>query len=54
VAYLKKVAPAGLDLRPIEMALECRQAKCSAEDVFALGTDLERQYQATLDYIDKA
>ena len=53
VGYLQKVKPPGLDLRPIEMALACRQEKCTAEEVVALKTDLERQFQATLSYIER-
>ena len=53
VEHLKKVSPSGLDLRPIAMALECRRGKCSAEDVFGLRTDLQRQYEATLAYINR-
>ena len=52
VEYLGTVAPAGLDLRPIQMALECRRGKYSAENVFAFRTDLQRQYQSTSAYID--
>ena len=52
VEYLGKVSPAGLDLQPIKMALECRRGNCSAEDIFALRTNLQRQYEATLAYIN--
>ena len=51
VTYLHQVQPAGLDLGPIDMALMCRLAKCSAEDVFAVGTDLVRQRDAAIKYI---
>jgi len=51
VEYLRNVRPPGLDLGPIEMALACRQGKCSAEDVFSLNADLTRQFERTLAYI---
>lgn len=51
VEYLRNVRPSGLDLGPIEMALACRQGKCSAEDVFALKADLNREFERTLVYI---
>ena len=51
VAYLREVRPAGLELVPIEMALACRQDKCSAEEVFAFNADLNRQFESTVSYI---
>jgi len=51
VAYLHQVQPPGLDLEPIDMALACRQEKCTAEDVFALHTDLNRQCESAVSYI---
>lgn len=51
VAYLHHVQPPGLDLKPIDMALECRNEKCTAEAVFALRTNLDRQCEAALTYI---
>jgi len=51
VNYLHQVCPPGLDLKPIDMALACRQEKCAAEDVFALTPDLMRQFDATISYI---
>ncbi|HKY08514.1 MAG TPA: hypothetical protein VJQ55_09740 [Candidatus Binatia bacterium] len=51
VAYLHKVQPTGLDLKPIDMALACRQGKCQAEDVFAMRTDLSAQCESALSYI---
>ena len=51
VQYLHRVQPAGLDLRPIDLALACRQEKCSADDVFALRTNLESQFASTLSYV---
>jgi len=51
VEYLHEVKPFGLDLKPIDMALACRYEKCAAEDVFALRTDLNRQYNSAVSYI---
>jgi hypothetical protein len=51
VEYLGSVKPPGLDLKPIAAALRCRRGECSAEDVFGLRTDLERQCQSALAYI---
>jgi hypothetical protein len=51
VEYLHQVQPPGLDLKPIDMALVCRNEQCTAEDVFAQGTDLNRQCESTLSYI---
>ena len=51
VAYLHQVEPFGLDLKPIDMALACRQEKCMADDVFKLHTDLNRQCEAAVEYI---
>lgn len=51
VDYLHQVQPSGLDLKPIDMALACRNEKCTAEDVFALGTDLIRQCQSAIRYL---
>jgi hypothetical protein len=51
VEYLHQVQPPGLDLKPIDMALACRNEKCTADDVFALHADLNRQCEAALNYI---
>jgi hypothetical protein len=51
VEYLRNVRPAGLDLIPIQAALACRREECSAEEVFALGGDLNRQFESTVSYI---
>lgn len=51
VEYLHQVQPLGLDLKPIDMALACRQEKCTADDVFALRTDLNRQCESAVSYI---
>jgi hypothetical protein len=51
VAYLHEVQPLGLDLKPIDMALACRNEKSTAEDVFALRPDLIRQCESAVRYI---
>lgn len=51
VEYLHRVEPPGLDLKPIDLALACRNETCSVEDVFALRPDLNRQCEAALAYI---
>jgi len=51
VEYLYQVQPSGLDLKPIDMALACRNEKCSAEELFALQVDLNRQCESTFSYI---
>jgi hypothetical protein len=51
VKYLHQVKPAGLELKPIDMALACRNAECTAEDVFALRPDLVRQCDSAVAYI---
>jgi hypothetical protein len=51
VEYLHHVQPPGLDLTPIDMALACRNQKCTAEDVFALRTDLLHQCESAVRYI---
>jgi hypothetical protein len=51
VEYLHQVQPRGLDLKPIDMALACRNGQCAAEDVFALQADLNRQCESALAYI---
>jgi hypothetical protein len=53
VEYLHEVRPPGLDLEPIDRALACRRDQCTAEDVFALGTDLNRQVHSAVSYISK-
>ena len=54
VEYLHQVQPSGLDLKPIDMALACRNGKCTVEDVFTLRTDLNRQCDSAVSYISKA
>lgn len=51
VEYLHRIEPAGLDLKPIDMALACRNEQCAAEDVFALRADLNRQYESAVRYV---
>jgi len=51
VEYLHQVKPPGLDLKPIDTALACRREKCSADDVFALRADLDRQCESVVNYI---
>jgi len=51
VEYLHQVQPPGLDLKPIDMALACRNEKCAADDVFALQVDLNRQCESAISYI---
>jgi hypothetical protein len=51
VEYLREVRPAGLELLPIEKALACRQGDCSADEVFLLNANLNRQFDNTLSYI---
>jgi predicted nucleotidyltransferase len=51
VEYLHEVRPPGLDLKPIDMALACRQEKCTAEDVFSLRPDLNHQCKSAVNYI---
>jgi predicted nucleotidyltransferase len=51
VEYLRNVRPPGLDLGPIQAALACRREDCSAEEVFALGADLNWQLESTVSYI---
>jgi len=54
VEYLHQVQPPGLDLKPIDMALACRQEKCTVDDVFGLHTDLIRQCESAVSYISHA
>lgn len=53
VQYLHRVRPPGLDLRPIDLALACRQEKCAAEEVFALRANLRRQFDNTVSYVSE-
>ena len=50
VEHLHKVCPPGLDLKPIDLALACRQEKCTAADVLALAPDLNHQFEAAISY----
>jgi hypothetical protein len=51
VEYLCQVRPPGLELKPIELALACRQGKCTAEDVFGRSPDLDAQFEAAIRYL---
>jgi hypothetical protein len=51
VEYLHQVQPPGLSLRGMEMALTCRSGRCTAEEVFALRTDLNEQCERAIRYI---
>ena len=51
VEYLHQVQSPGLDLKSIDMALACRNEKCTAEDVFSLRADLNRQCESAVNYI---
>ena len=51
VEYLHEVKPQGLDLKPIDRALACRNGRCSADDVFALHTDLLWHCERAVSYI---
>jgi len=51
VEYLHQVQPPGLDLKPIDMALACRNEQCTAKEVFALHVDLNRQCEGSISYI---
>lgn len=51
VEYLHQIQPPGLDLKPIDMALACRQEKCTVDDLFALRADLEHQCESAVSYI---
>jgi hypothetical protein len=51
VEYLHQVCPPDIDLKSIDLALDCRQEKCTAEDVFALRPNLDSQFKAAFSYI---
>jgi predicted nucleotidyltransferase len=51
VQYLHEIQPRGLNLKPIDMALACRNDRSTAEAVFALRTDLNRQCESAIKYI---
>ncbi|MBI3000828.1 MAG: hypothetical protein HYY46_20620 [Deltaproteobacteria bacterium] len=53
VEYLREVKPSGLDLHPIELALECRHDRLTAEEIFAEKVDLNNQFDKTISYISK-
>jgi predicted nucleotidyltransferase len=53
VEYLHQVQAPDLDLEPIDRALACRRGQCTAEELFALRPDLNRQVQSALSYVSK-
>jgi predicted nucleotidyltransferase len=53
VEYLRRVCPPNLDLKPIDLALACRQGKSTADEVFALAPNLNRQFEAAFSYISE-
>lgn len=53
VEYLRGVKPPGLDLHPIELALECRYDRITPEEIFSLKIDLNNQFEKTISYISK-
>ncbi len=53
VEYLRKIKPPGLDLHPIELALECRYDRCTPEKIFSEKVDLENHLQNAISYVSK-
>ena len=53
VEYLHEIKPPGLDLHPIELALECRYDRCTPEKIFSEEINLENQLQNAMSYISK-
>jgi hypothetical protein len=53
VEYLHEIKPPGLDLHPIELALECRYDRCSPEKIFSEEINLENQLQNAMLYLSK-
>ncbi|MBI2352383.1 MAG: nucleotidyltransferase domain-containing protein [Deltaproteobacteria bacterium] len=53
VEYLREVRPPGLDLHPIEFALECRHDRFTPEEIFAEKVDLNDQFNKTISYLSK-
>ena len=53
VEYLREVNPPGLDLHPIELALECRRDRVTPEEIFSNKIDLNNQFDKTISYISK-
>jgi hypothetical protein len=53
VDYLHQVRLPNLDLAPIDLALACRQEKCTAEEVLALAPDLNAQFEAAIRYLSE-
>ncbi len=53
VEYLRELKPAGLDLHPIEMVLECRHDRLTPEEIFSKNIDLQNQFDKTISHILK-
>ncbi len=53
VEYLREIKPPGLDLYPMELALECRNDRCRPDKVFSEKVDLENHLQNAISYISK-
>ena len=51
VAYLSEIAPAGLDLKPIQLALECRYNRDAAERLAPEHVSLAGQFASATAYI---
>jgi predicted nucleotidyltransferase len=51
VEYLHQARPDGLDLKPIDMALACRNGDCGADDVLRLDSDLNRQCESAMRHV---
>ncbi len=53
VEYLREVKPSGLDLHPVELALECRYNRFTPEEIFSNKIDLNNQFDKAISYISK-
>jgi hypothetical protein len=51
VAYLHEIEPPGLDLRPIQLALECRHERYEVESIFSERVSLTEQFASATAYI---
>ena len=57
VEYLHQARVPGLDLKPIDLALACRQEKCAAAEVFAQQEGIVNVYSDTTpgrEFVDRA
>lgn len=52
VAYVNKIKPAGLDLRPIQLALECRRDRYAVERISPEQVNLVGQFTSATAYIN--